>query len=622
MDSRSREEQAIGTPSVGEHNSTDAPNEEFNQILERKHMTKREFYWLWAGVLVQAFCVSFEACLTQGIGGFVANYFQLTSLTAVLPTILAVLQTALVPIYTKVSDVFGRAGALTFAFTSYLIGLTIDGLAQEFLHLGIGQIFYATGLTGIQALSQVVIADTTSLLERGIMFAMYDMGNVINIWVAQVLIDPLTLGGPEDKWRIAYILMGCISGVGALCLIIPLWYVHVQVKRRKQSVPPRRTLRWLVTEFDVVGAALITIALSMMLLPLVLARRAPGNWKNPNVYGVFTAGLVVFIFLFVWEARWAKRPIMSTKIWTNRTAFGSLMIMFLLKVQGNVVWQYLTQYLLVSRDLTYGEAFLLVRGFQMAWLLFQLFAGVIIKRWKRARLVIWIGIIVYIIGVGLMIPARHKDASTFLVVASQSIAGAGGGMAHLAASVMVTGVVHKRDIATVVGASQILVSFGSAVGNSMAGGLWTQYLPSMLEKHVTLPVNLDKAMNDPRVYVKNLEPAAKAQVVYAWSEAQKFMSIMGLAVAALGLICAALLQHVNLEQDQDTQDRIAMGLDPLEAKSQDEKDTYSVDGKAEVAEEEIKESGVSEASFSLVTENGQARWTSGWDLQETQWQGL
>ncbi|KAF9082091.1 hypothetical protein BGX29_004090, partial [Mortierella sp. GBA35] len=145
----SKEEAAIGAE------VKDAPlvytppqTEEYSNILERKHMSKREFYWLWAGVLIQALCISFEACLTQGIGGYVAAYFGVTSLTAVLPTILAVLSTALVPFYTKASDVFGRAGSLTYAFTSF----------QSFLQLAIGQIFYGMGLTGIQALSQVVIA--------------------------------------------------------------------------------------------------------------------------------------------------------------------------------------------------------------------------------------------------------------------------------------------------------------------------------------------------------------------------------------------------------------------------------------------------------------------------------
>ncbi|KAF9156771.1 hypothetical protein BG015_001635 [Linnemannia schmuckeri] len=566
----SKEEEALGVELKDAPPMDASPaTEEYSNILERKNMSKREFYWLWAGVLIQALCLSFEACLTQGISVYVAAFFNATSLTAVLPTILAVLATALVPFYTKVADVFGRAGSLTYAFTSYLVGLIIEGSAQSFLQLGIGQIFYGMGLTGIQALSQVVIADTTSLLHRGIMFAMYDMGNVANIWVAQALIDPITLGGAKDKWRMAYVAMGCVSGFGALSLLIPLWYVQRSLKRRKVAQPPRRTLRWLATEFDIPGAILILLALSLTLLPLVLARRAAKNWQSPTIIGLFCSGIIFFVLLFVWEAKFAKRPIMSFKIWTNRTAFGSLMIMFLLKVLGNVVWQYLTQYFIVSRDITTGQAYLLVRGFQMAWLVFQLVAGLLMRKFKKARLLVWIGLFVYVLGVGLMIPARNQNASTFLVVISQTIAGAGGGMAHLACSVLVTGVVHKKDVATVVGASQILVSFGSAVGNAAAGGIWTQYLPSRLRLRVTGPYDMNRAMNDPLKYIKFLEPVTKQQVIDAYSDSQWFMSIMGLVVAALTLMCAALLQHVDLEQDQDTQDRIALGENVTE--TEDEK---------------------------------------------------
>ncbi|KAF9369326.1 hypothetical protein CPB97_003684 [Podila verticillata] len=567
----SKEEEAI-VVKIKDAPVVDTPPQtaEYSNILERKNMSKREFYWFWAGVLIQALCISFEACLTQGISGYVASYFGVTSLTAVLPTILAVLSTALVPFYTKVSDVFGRAGSLTYAFTSYLVGLIIEGSAQSFLQLAIGQIFYGMGLTGIQVLSQVVVADTTSLLHRGIMFAMYDMGNVANIWIAQALIDPITLGGALDKWRIGYIIMGCVSGFGALALLLPLWYVQLSLKRRKVAQPPRRTLRWLATEFDFPGAILIILALSLTLLPLVLARRVANNWKSPSIIGLFCSGIVFFILLFIWEGKWAKRPIMSLKIWTNRTAFGSLMIMFLLKVLGNVVWQYLTQYFVVSRDMTFGQAYLLVRGFQMAWLIFQLIAGLIMQRYKKARLLVWIGIFVYVVGVALMIPARHQDASTALVVVSQTIAGAGGGLAHLACSVLVTGVVYKKDVATVIGASQILVSFGSAVGNALAGGIWTQYLPSRLRERVTGLYDQDRAMNDPLKYVKNLDPVTKQQVIDAYSDSQKFMSIIGLAMAVLTIVCAAMLQHVNLEQEQDTQDRLALGEEVLEIEDKKE----------------------------------------------------
>ncbi|KAF9371395.1 hypothetical protein CPC16_003091 [Podila verticillata] len=92
---------------------------------------------------------------------------------------------------------------------------------------------------------------------------------------------------------------------------------------------------------------------------------------------------------------------------------------------------------------------------ERAWLIFQLIAGLIMERYKKAR----------------------------------------------------------KDIATVIDVSQILVSFGSAVGNAVAGGIWTQHLPSRLRERVTGPYDRDCTMNDPLNYVKNLDPVTKQQVM-------------------------------------------------------------------------------------------------------------
>ncbi|KAF9088740.1 hypothetical protein BGX27_002650 [Mortierella sp. AM989] len=226
---------------------------------------------------------------------------------------------------------------------------------------------------------------------------------------------------------------------------------------------------------------------------------------------------------------------------------------------GNVNWQYLTLYMVVTRNITYGQSFMLVRGFQMAWLVFQVLAGYLMKRYNVARILIWVGVVVYVIGVGLMIPARAPSASDAFVVISQSIAGAGGGMAHIAASVLITGVVHRNDVATVIGATQILVSFGSAMGNALAGGIWTQYLPTRLRIHITGEYDENLAMNDPLKYIPNLDPVTKAQLIEAYGDAQKFMSIICCAVAVLAIFSAAMMKHVDLNQSQETQDRIANG---------------------------------------------------------------
>ncbi|KAF9970016.1 Siderophore transporter, partial [Actinomortierella ambigua] len=149
------------------------------------------------------------------------------------------------------------------------------------------------------------------------------------------------------------------------------------------------------------------------------------------------------------------------------------------------------------------------------------------------------------------------------------IGGAGAVFAHLSCSVLVTGVVHKRDIASVVGATQILVWFGYAIGGAVSGAIWTQYLPIRLQVHVTGPLNETKAMNDPLKYIKNLPTETRTQVIEAYSDAIKLMSIVGLAFAVLTLFFSSLLQHVNLEQDQDDQDRIALGKEAVVKKTED-----------------------------------------------------
>ncbi|KAF9326670.1 hypothetical protein BG006_009917 [Podila minutissima] len=495
----------------------DTPQEEFNHILERKNMTKREFNSLWAEVLIQAFCMSFEVQTSYGISGYVNAYLKASSLQAILPTAQARIATAM-------------------------------GSARSFLQLAIGHMIYALGNTGVQALSQVVIADTTSLLTRGIMLAMYDVGTIANIWISQAVIDPITLGGPPDKWRNGYIAGSVISGFGALALLFPLWYV---LRRRKVAQPPRKSLHWLTHEFNIPGAVLLTQALAVVCLPLTLAKCAKGNWENLASSPCSAS------------TRYATRPILLIKVCTNRTAFGSLMVMFLLKFMGHVAWQYLTQYFVVSRDLSFGDANMLVRGYQIGWLVCQLIAALLLKRYKKARLMVWFGVFVYCLGIGLMIPARHRTASTTFIVVAQVLGGAGAGFAHLACSVLVTGVVHKRDIASIVGATQILLWFGSGIGGAIGGAIWTQYLPNRLQARVTSAYDERRAMNDPLEYVRFLPAETKLQVIEAYSDAIKLMSIVGLALAVLTLACASLLQHVGLEQDQDTQDLIAMGEEPV-----------------------------------------------------------
>ncbi|KAF9432926.1 hypothetical protein BGZ76_010133 [Entomortierella beljakovae] len=403
--------------------------------------------------------------------------------------------------------------------------------------------------------------DTTYLIDRGLMFAMWDMPTIASIFLAQALTDPLTLpkeGQREDKWRNAYILMGVLSLVGATVLLVPLWHLQRKAERESAGRFERRTFGWLLREFDVVGALLLTASMSLTLLPMILARTVEGNWGNPMILGTVIAGVVSFFLLIIWEAKFTTKPIMSTKMWKDRTTFGGLIVTLVFAIMSSVNYQYFTLYLVISRGLTNGEALLLERGYPLAWLVFQLFTALLMKRFNYCRVFVWIGVFVNVIGVGLMIPARLPTSSDAFVVISQAIAGAGAGIANVASNVAFTAVVDKKDVASVIGAAQILASLGYAFGGALAGGIWTQYLPKRLDEYITGPYDQKLAMNDPLTYIPSLDPITKGQLIDAYSDSQKLMSIITCCFAIISCISTWVMEPVDLLKDQvDKQGEIA-----------------------------------------------------------------
>ncbi|KAF9106130.1 hypothetical protein BGX27_009285 [Mortierella sp. AM989] len=532
----------------------------YSQILDRSLWTRKEYMVFTTGLLLQAFSYSFESNLFYGVLGYVISYYQVASLGSVFPTILEILRAALVPFYIKFSDVSGRFEAIACAMFFYLLGFTIQGTSQSFVQLAVGQVFYGIGSTGVYTLTQVLVADTTYLIDRGIMFAIWDMPTLVSIFLAQVLTDPLTLptpGGRLDKWRNAYALMGVLSLAGAVVLLAPLWYLQRKATRVKTRRFERRSVRWLMREFDVVGALLLTASMSLTLLPLILAKSVEGNWKSPMILGTIIAGVIFFFLLIIWEAKYTTRPIMSTEIWKDRTTFGGLIVTLVFAIMNSVNYQYFTLYLVISRELTFGDALLLERGYPIAWLIFQLITAFLMKRYNACRLFVWsnlslflIGIFINLIGVGLMIPARLPTSSDAFVVISQAIAGSGAGIANVASNVAITAMVEKKDVASVIGAAQILASMGYAFGGALAGGVWTQYLPSLLDKYITGPYDESLAMNDPLEYIPSLDPTTKSQLIEAYADSQKLMSIITCCFTIIACICTWMMEPVDLLKDQ------------------------------------------------------------------------
>ncbi|KAG0320209.1 hypothetical protein BG000_003657 [Podila horticola] len=383
---------------------------------------------------VQAFSYSFEVNLIHACVSFVTDVFNVISIASILPTILKIIACALVPFYTKISDVVSRAQALAIAMALYLIGYIFQGASKTLLN-------------------------STKIIDRGIMFALYD------VFATQQAMKPLV--AEDADWHTIYIVVGTVAAAGFPIRLVPLWYLRrksdrAHIGKTGQQVI-RKDIRWLLTEFDAMGALLTTT-----LLPIITVRSFKGNWKNPTVIGVLCGGIAVLALLVIWQAKFSTRPILLMRIWAKRTCFGGLAVTFSLTVMNAFNHQYLSTHLVVSWGIEWDHAALLQRGYLVIHPIAELTAGLVMKRFNTCHLFTWADITIDLIGLALFIPARQSTSSDAFVVISQVITGAASGMVYVSATVAITGAVAKDDVATVIGATQILDSFGYAFGAALS----------------------------------------------------------------------------------------------------------------------------------------------------------
>ncbi|KAG1121861.1 hypothetical protein G6F42_012021 [Rhizopus arrhizus] len=109
--------------------------------------------------------------------------FETNSLISLRPIVLYTLQTALLHIYSKLSDMYSRAQYYMFALVFYIISNIVMAIANNYNTLVGGQVIYAFGYTGANTLGPITIADLANAVDRGLMQGLYNIPGIINLFV-------------------------------------------------------------------------------------------------------------------------------------------------------------------------------------------------------------------------------------------------------------------------------------------------------------------------------------------------------------------------------------------------------------------------------------------------------
>jgi len=221
--------------------------------------------------------------------------------------------TVTVPIYGKLSDLFGRKPIFLFGIVLFLVGSALSGASQSMTQLIAFRAFQGLGTGALTPIAIAVVGDLFTPRERGKWQGV--TGAVFGI---SALIGP-TLGGwitQYSSWRwIFYVNLP----VGLLALLV-LIFLMPTLRGKTQKV-----------SIDSIGAALLVAGT----VPLLLGFTFAGSqyaWLSPQIIGLLAGALVMgaaFVLYEAWLERRDGQPIIAPSLFKHSIFAVSTLITFI-----------------------------------------------------------------------------------------------------------------------------------------------------------------------------------------------------------------------------------------------------------------------------------------------------
>ncbi|KAA8646021.1 hypothetical protein EYZ11_011950 [Aspergillus tanneri] len=197
------------------------------------------------------------------------------------------------PLYSKLGDIFGRQNMFVVGTVLFILGSGICGGSKSMDMLIWSRVVQGIGGGGIYGLVNVIITDLVPLRDVGKYISFTGL-----VWAIADVAGPL-LGGAFSQyvtWRWCFYVNLCISPIS---LLITIFFLRL---------PTPKFDKERIKNFDILG----TIALIGGTTCLLMAISWGGNnfaWADSRVIGCFVGGFVLLALFVIWE-HFAKDPLM------------------------------------------------------------------------------------------------------------------------------------------------------------------------------------------------------------------------------------------------------------------------------------------------------------------------
>ncbi|MGH2442099.1 MAG: MDR family MFS transporter [Chloroflexota bacterium] len=369
--------------------------------------------------------------------------------------------TITVPIYGKLSDVYGRRPLLLIGITIFLAGSLLAGLSQNMTQLILFRALQGLGAGALFPISLAIIGDLFTPRERGRYQGLF--GAVFGL---SFIVGPFTGGWLTDNvsWHwVFYVNMPIgFAALAVIATVLPTFHPNTGTTAR---------------DLDYLGIAVFTASIIPILLGLTNkgltnAQGQLNGWTDPGVGGLMILGATLLVaFLFI-ESR-AKQPIIPLDLFRNRTYSATNLAVFLVAFGMFAAVIFLPRYYQAVKGISATESGYLIWPLLVGLIGSSITTGIVITRTGKYKKIMLGAMTSLIVGAYLM---THLQTNTPNALAWfwMFLIGVGIGPSMSGFTVVVQNVASGRQLGAATSTLTFLRQIGGAVGLAISGTLFSQ----------------------------------------------------------------------------------------------------------------------------------------------------
>ncbi len=436
-------------------------------------LTRQQQPLILAGTLLALFLAALDQTVVATAGPDIQRSLHLApGLYTWITTAYFVTSTVLVPVYGRLSDIYGRKVIIVVGIVVFLVGSLLCGVSQNAAQLIAFRALQGVGSASLFTTAFAVVADLFPPSERGKYAGLF--GAVFGV---SSLVGPLLGGFITDTfgWHWVFFINLPIGAVALSFILLRMPALKPQLDR--------------TPTVDVVGAGLMILGVVPFLVGASLGRTVlrPGDvgflWTSPELLVMGALALVGLVGFVLWEKR-VKDPLMDLSLFNVPTVKWGTATIFVLGAAFLAPMVFLPLFMVNVVGVTATASGLTITPLVMGIVAGNVVSGQLASRFGRYKPFMLASLVVLVGGFAIMAFTLRPDSTQGEVTLKMVLLGLGLGPSIPLYTLAVQNAVPPQQVGVATSMSTFFRSMGSTVGIAVMGSLFATTLSSTVSTRV------------------------------------------------------------------------------------------------------------------------------------------